>query len=117
MRAIIVLAVLALLASGAQAQAHSATLSWTAPSDAVSGSTYNVYRASGSCPATVTPGSPWVQLKTGLTTTSYTDSTITVGAWCFYVTQVQASIESAPSTDAGGTAHPNSVVTVTVVVQ
>jgi len=98
------------------AQGHTATLTWTAPPDAVATSTYNVYRASGACP--VAPAVPtWTLLTTTpVNTLTFQDTSITVGSWCYAVTQVQAGVESAKSTPAGGTAAPNTV-TFTVVIQ
>jgi hypothetical protein len=101
----------------ANAQGHTANLNWTAPSDTVAGSTYNVYRSAGVCPATAPGTLTWTKLTaTPVASLSFTDSTITVGAWCYYVTQVQAGIESVPSVPAGGTAQPKTV-TFTVVIQ
>jgi hypothetical protein len=106
-----------LFAGAASAQAHQATLTLKAPSDAVASSIYNVYRAAGSCPATVPGTLTWTKLTaTPISVLTYTDSTISVGAWCYYVTQVQSGIESLPSIPAGGTAQPNTV-TFTIVVQ
>lgn len=82
---------------------HSIVLTWAAPSDAVSTSTYNVYRLSATCPATPTG---FTSLTTGVTTLTYTDATVTVGSWCYYVTQVQNSIESNPSNMAGTSVKP-----------
>lgn len=97
------------------AAGHSAALSWTAPSDATSGTTYTIYRAAEACPAA--PDTNFSLLTSGVTTTSYTDSTVTVGTWCYYVEQVQNSTSSAPSNLAGGTAAPNPVAALTVVVK
>ena len=108
-----ILAMFFLTNSLAFAAGHSATLSWAAPSDATSGTTYNLYRLAGSCPAAPTTG--FTLLSAGITATTYTDSTVTVGSWCYYVTQVQNSTNSAPSNLAGGTAAPLAVfITVTV---
>ena len=105
------------LAFPSLAQSHSATISITAPSDATSASGYNVYRASGICPATAPGTLGWTKLTASpITVLTYTDSTITVGAWCYYVTQVQVGVESSPSNAAGGTAQPNTV-TFTVVIK
>lgn len=90
------------------ATGHSATLTWAAPSDATTGTTYSVYRMSGACPSA--PGTAFSLLAAGITTTSYTDSTVTVGTWCYYVEQVQNSTNSAPSNLAGGTAAPLAVI-------
>jgi len=105
---------LGLAVASAQAGPHSAVITWTTPADAVSGSAYNVYRASGACPASglgsLTFGAVNASPVSALT---YTDSTVTVGTYCFYVTQVQNGTESLPSILAGGQVRPN-VVTITV---
>jgi len=101
------------LAAPIFAAGHSALLNWTAPSDATVGTTYSVYRMSGACPAT--PGTAFTLLASGVTTTTYTDATVTVGTWCYYVEQVQNSTNSVPSNLAGGTAAPfAATITVTV---
>src|SRR2546430_12940192 len=101
----------------AQAVAHQAALTWTAPSDAIAGTTYNVSRVNAACPTSGLGGLTWKQVNNlPITTTSYTDTTIGIGQWCYYVTQVTNGVESAPSTTAGGTAKPNTV-TFTVTIQ
>lgn len=105
-----VLAVLVLCAMSAlpaRAAGHSAVLTWVAPSDATSGTTYTVYRMSGACPAA--PGTAFSLLASGITATTYTDTSITVGTWCYYVEQVQNGTSSNPSNLAGGTAAPLAV--------
>ena len=104
-----------LFAGMAAAQGHQATLTWQTPSDVTAGSTYNVYRASGVCPATAPGTLTWTKLGT-VSALTLVDTTITVGAWCYYVVQVQNSIESAPSIPGGGTAQPNTV-TITIVIK
>lgn len=94
----------------AQTTGHSAVLTWTAPSDAVAGSTYNVYRANAVCPTTGITGPTWTKITPiSISALTYTDSTITAGSWCYYVTQVQGGVEGNPSTTAGGQAKPNTV--------
>jgi len=103
-------------ASGAQAQAHSTTLTITDPVASAARS-YNVYRASGACPVTGLGSLVFTKLTlTPISVLTYTDSTITVGTWCYYVTAVESSIESNPSVTAGGTAKPG-VVTFSIVIQ
>jgi hypothetical protein len=116
-RLILFLLVVLALAIPSFAQGHSAVITWPAPSDAVAASTYKVYRASGACPASAPGTLTWTNLTaTPISALTYTDSTITVGAWCYYVTQVQAGIESVPSNPAGGTARPNAISVITVVI-
>jgi hypothetical protein len=72
------------------------TLAWSAPAAAVS---YNIYRGSTSGGESATP------IATGITATTYTDTTATAGASYFYeVTAVNANLaplngESAPSAE------------------
>lgn len=91
--------------------AHQAVLSWSAPSDATTGSTYNVYRAVGVCPTSGLGSLTFVKLNsTGITGLSFTDTSVSVGnSYCYYGTQVQGSAESVPSNTAGGTLRPNAV--------
>src|SRR5271163_1577295 len=99
---------LAALPLSAQATGHKATLTWTAPPDAVATSTYNVYRAAAACPSGGVTGTlSFTKITaTPITALTYVDSTIGVGQWCYYVTQVQAGTESAQSNTSGGTAAP-----------
>src|SRR5579872_3227588 len=83
---------IALLAAGlasAQTLQHSATLTWT---DTVnpSGTTYNVYRATGLCSGTPT----FSKLATAVTPKTYQDTTVTPGSYCFAVTAVFQGVES-----------------------
>jgi len=83
------------------ASTHSVTLSWTASVDA--GVAYNVYRSPAtagtpvSCPTA--PGSAWVQVATGVTVLTYTDTagTNAGSAWCYYATSTLGGLESIPS--------------------
>lgn len=103
--------VLMLVGPSAPAQTtHQAVLSWAAPTDAVPGSTYNVYRASGACPASGLGALIFTKVNsTGITTLTYTDTGLAVGVYCYYATQVQNTVESVPSNTAGGTVRPNTV--------
>lgn len=94
---------------------HSAVLTWGAASDATVGSTYNVYRAAAVCPASGIAGVTFI--KEGNTSAlTFTDSTVVVGSsYCYYVTQMVGTAESAPSNTAGGTVRP-STVTIQIVV-
>jgi fibronectin type 3 domain-containing protein len=63
--------------TAAAQQAHSAALSWTASTSAVSG--YNVYRGSAN-------GGPYTLISTSLVTgLSFTDTNVTSGATYYYV--------------------------------
>ena len=90
---------------------HSATLSWAAPSDATASSTYNVYRATGVCPATGLGTLVFSKINsTAITTLSYVDSSVAIGtSYCYYGTQVQGTVEAAPGNTAGGHVVPNGV--------
>lgn len=83
---------------------HSAVLNWTLSVDDVTASCtaganclQNVYRASGVCSSTSS-----FTLLTGTalgpTVTTYTDSTITPGQWCYGVTFEINGLESAKDT-------------------
>lgn len=108
--------VLALLASAtlAQATGHSATLTWTAPPDATATTIYHIYRAAAACPTGGGVGTlSFVRVdgvSSAISSTNYTDTTIGVGPWCWYVTAVTGGQESAPSNTSGGTALPNAPV-------
>jgi hypothetical protein len=75
-------------------------LTWA---DADTGVTFNVYRASGVCPATTGAGT-WTKLNAvPVTALTYTDLTVGgVGStYCYYVTALSGGIESAPSNMTG----------------
>ncbi|HEY2823073.1 MAG TPA: hypothetical protein VGJ06_18655 [Candidatus Acidoferrum sp.] len=80
---------------------HSASLSWTASSDAAANSAlgYNVYRLAGACPASGTAGFTKLN-STPVTTTTYSDTTIGPGSFCYYVTATLNGAESVPSNTA-----------------
>lgn len=94
------------LAAACYAQSgHSVTLSWT-DSQNPAGTTYNVWRASGACPATAptsTPPTGFTQLNTApVTATTYLDTAVTAGdTYCYVVTAVGPNGQSAPSNTAG----------------
>ena len=93
-------------AAPAKAQ-HSASLTWTASTDAAANPTlgYNVYRLAGACPASGTTG--FTKLNTAtVTTTSFTDSAISLGNACYYVTATLNGAESVPSNTASAVILP-----------
>ena len=112
---VILAGILALSFAGA-ASAHSVSLSWTASTDMptiTSGNGYNVYRASGACPATGVPTTAAVVNSTVVAAVTYTDSTVTPGAYCYYVETSLNGAVSVPSTTAQGNvpvAPPTNVI-------
>lgn len=105
--AVIALSVsLIFFASPARAQ-HSASLSWTASPDAAANPSlgYNIYRLSGACPASGTAG--FTKLNaTPVTTTSFSDATVGLGSFCYYVTATLNGAESVPSNTASAVVLP-----------
>lgn len=98
--------------------AHQAILNWTAPADVGATTAYNVYRVNAPCPASGIGTLIWTKLTAApITPLTYTDATITIGAWCYYVTQVQLSFESGPSPTFGGSASPFPVTSLSGSVQ
>jgi len=76
----------------AQAASHSVTLTWTDASNPA-GTTYNVYRAPGLCSGTPA----FSKVGSAVAGKTYTDTTVTVGNYCFQVTAVFSGAESVPS--------------------
>lgn len=81
-------------------------LSWAA--SASTGVTYNPYRAAvangTACPSAL---SSYTQLTTGVSGTTFDDSTATsVGLYCYVVTAAGGGFESAPSNSASATVLP-----------
>lgn len=68
---------------------HSVTLTWTNGNNPA-GQTSNVYRATGLC--TGTPS--FSKIATTLTITTYIDTTVTTGQYCYTVTNVYNNSES-----------------------
>jgi len=103
------------LAVGLQAQTatppHSVTLAWQDTQNP-SGTTYNAYRAAGDCITT-----PPVFAKINLvpiTSTNWTDQTVSDGRYCYQVTAVDtAGNESAPSNSAVAFVKPFPPTTLT----
>lgn len=115
--------VLGLLASAtlAQATTHSVALSWTAGGDATTATTYHVYRATSGCVSGVAVSTltlSFVRLdgvSSAISATNYTDTTVGVGAFCYYVTAVLNGAESNPSLTAGANVLPSSPATLKAV--
>ena len=78
----------------AQAQSHSVSLKWDPSTD--SGVSYNVYRLAGVCPLSGTAGFSRIT-PTPIAGTTYTDSTVGPGTYCYYATSVLNGAESVPS--------------------
>jgi len=81
----------------AQPAVHSVTLTITNGPGNLSTDTFNVYKASGACPATGTPTfTLLIALGSGVST--YTDTTVSSGlTYCYAATAVQGGLESAYS--------------------
>jgi hypothetical protein len=92
MRYLVMLIMLALVIPLAAQASHSVTLTWVDTQNPT-GTTYNVKRATGTC--TGTPS--FSTISSAVAVKTYTDSTVTVGNYCYIVTAVFSSIESAPS--------------------
>lgn len=93
---------LALLGLTLTAQtAHQVTISWTDPNNPT-GTQYNVYRATGPC-----TGSPtFAKILGPVSGLIVNDTTIALGAYCYYVTATNGTVESLPSPTAGATVLP-----------
>jgi hypothetical protein len=87
-------AAIILISAPVHAQAHSVSLKWNPSTD--DGVSYNVYRLSGACPSSGTSGFSKIT-GTPLAGTTYTDSTVAAGTYCYYATSVLNGAESAPS--------------------
>jgi hypothetical protein len=79
----------------------SVTLSWTPSTNATTTTpgTANVYRLTGTCPASVTTVTSFTQLATSQPDGGpYTDSSVALGStYCYVVTAVIGGVESVPS--------------------
>lgn len=84
-----------------QGSGHSVLLTWVDTQNPT-GTTYNMYRASGLC-----LGSPaFSKIATGITALTYTDSPVPVGNFCYQATASQNGMESAPSNSASAAVLP-----------
>lgn len=92
-----VLATLLLLPMSLVAQAsHSVSLTWTASSD--TGGTVNVYRSTSTCPTGSAVPSGFTSLATKVAAAGpYSDTTVGIGQFSYYVTTVVNGAESVPS--------------------
>jgi len=81
------------------AQTRSVALAWVDTQNPATGTSYNVYKAPGVCPASGTPTWGTAPLNaTPLTTKTYTDTPIAIGtSACYAVTALFAGVESAKS--------------------
>jgi hypothetical protein len=106
----------------AQTQTHSATLTWTDTLNP-SGTTYNVWRLTGTCPTTAptsTPPTGFTQINTSaITLKTYQDTAVTGGStYCYVITAVNSGGQSAPSSDIPATIptlYPPTNLTVTAI--
>jgi len=94
-------------AAAAATTAHSATLTWTAPTTCTDGSPctptgYAVYRSNVTCPSAGIPANA-TDIANNISGTMYVDNTITVGSWCYYVLALLGTQASSASNTAGGT--------------
>lgn len=78
---------------------HQVTLTWTASGDSTTTTpgTVSVYRANEACPATVTTTGFSAITTSAAAGGPYTDSTVTAGTWCYFVTATIGSATSGPS--------------------
>jgi len=72
------------------APTHQVVLNWLASAD---GGAVTIYRAPGACSAS----SVFASISSGVTANTYTDSTVTVGSFCYQVTTIVNGVESLPS--------------------
>ena len=92
---------------------HSATLSWNAPTDATSATTYSVYRAVGPC----TPTPTLTKLASGIVPRTYVDTAVSPGPYCYAVTAVAGGAESVYSNLAAANVPSFAPTTLTIIVQ
>jgi hypothetical protein len=89
------------------ASAHSVTLSWTKSTDdtGASGQGYTIYRLTGACTASNTTSTTgFTALNTSLLeATTFTDTTVGAGTYCYVLTFTSASTASAVSNPAQAT--------------
>ena len=111
MKKFLALALLLLAAPAFAQAAKKVTLTWNDTLNPT-GTTYNVYRASGLC--TGTPA--FTAIQSGVTVKTYVDASVTVGNYCYKVTAVASGIESAGSNTVNPVVGPYDV-TLSAVVQ
>jgi hypothetical protein len=89
---------------------HTVTLTWVDSSNPA-GTTYNVKRATGTCSGTPA----FSTIASAVAVKTFTDSTVTIGNYCYIVTAVFSSIESAPSNSVNPVVGPFTVTLSAVV--
>jgi len=95
---------------------HSVTLTWTDPYNPT-GTTYNIYRQTGTCPTTPpTSTTGFTLLNTApISGLTFIDTAVTVTTtYCYIATAVYMAAESVPSPDKGVTLLPFSPATLTI---
>jgi len=75
---------------------HSVTVTWNAAPDATASASYNLYRATGVCPASGL-GTLTFTKQVNVSALTATDTAVTFGSYCYYVTHVEGTAESIPS--------------------
>lgn len=99
--AVLMLGLVMAASAYACAAGHSTVLTFGASIDA--GVTYNVYRATGKCPATGTPSGA-TKITSGLTVLTFADTNVAAGnVFAYYVTAQLNGVESGPSNCADAT--------------
>lgn len=73
-------------------QGKTISLTWLDPLNS-SSTTYNIYRAPISCNITT----PFLTIKTGVTSKTYDDLNVQPGTYCYYITAVNGTSESIKS--------------------
>lgn len=118
---VLVLVAIILTAGSVSAQvAHSVTLSWVASLDSITSNpgTTSIFRAPGACPASGISGLTFTKLASNQSPAGpYTDSTVTVGTWCYYVAADIGGAESGPSNTFQAPILPAPPTTLTAVVK
>lgn len=97
----LILAIITFSLSAFAQQTHQVTLVWTDTANPA-GTTYNVYRFAGNCPATpptLTALEGFAQINTApIAAKSYVDTTVAGGTtYCYFATAVSGTQQSAPS--------------------
>lgn len=92
---------------------HTAVLTWTDPENPSGQTTYTVYRAPGLCSGTPA----FSKIASGVPMLTLTDTTITIGAWCYQVTATVSGIEGPPSPQASAVLGPAAPGQISIVVK
>lgn len=116
---IILITLLFLICIPVKAQAtHSVGLTWIPAGDSTTATIFHIYRALGSCANGVVPSTlttlSFVRLdgaSSAISSPNFTDATVGVGAFCYYVTAQLNGAESDPSLTAGAMVKPSSPLT------